>query len=583
MRQDTPFQLPRRSPFGIGEYFAEKATGLQQLSRLYTQKPVDCDTQEFLRFTLDVLGIDYQVASGNTAHIPTSDATVVVANHPLGCIEGVILAELLCRIRSDVQILANHYLKTIPELSDLFIAVDVFETQSATTVNSKAIRQAHTHLKQGGLLLIFPAGEVSHRNDKQLIEDKEWSRSVANLVKRSKATTLPIYIEAENSRRFYSAGKIHPLLRTMMLGREMLNKRGQPIKLHIGQQIRFKEIANLSSQEIVSYLRLNTDLLRPQDALTNLNSTSIAFGGDPIEKARPKSIQLAEISRLPKETRLLESGDFEVFCCRAELIPNLLHEIGRLREINFRQVGEGTGRALDLDKYDVSYQHLFIWDRQNQCLAGAYRLGLVDHLIQRHGLNGLYSRTLFNYDKRFLEHMGPSLEMGRSVIAKEYQKSMSALLLLWKGIATYVAKNPHITHLFGPVSISGDYSEKAKQLMADTLSLNHGDHVGSKLVEAPNPIDSQTTAWKADMLTALADVNLLSRVIGRMESGKGVPVLLRQYLGLNGKLVSFNIDPDFNNCLDGLIVVDMRGVEKRTLARYMGSEPARQYLDLHKR
>lgn len=173
---------------------------------------------------------------------------------------------------------------------------------------------------------------------------------------------------------------------------------------------------------------------------------------------------------------MLSANGFEVYCTSAQRIPALIQEIGRQREINFRAVGEGTGRAVDLDPFDAQYQHLFVWDSNNQCLVGAYRLGLVDQIMQREGLSGLYSSTLFNYDQQFLSKMGKSIELGRSVIVGAYQKSLNALLLLWKGIATFVSRHPDYTHLFGPVSISNEYSPQARQLLTDAMTLHHYDH-----------------------------------------------------------------------------------------------------------
>ncbi len=577
----SPFRLPRKTPLGLGESVAEWATGLSKLNKFYAQRPLDGDTQTFLRFTLEILGIKYKIVRGALNTVPQHGPTVVVANHPLGCVEGVILAELLLMIRDDVQILANQYLKTVPELDKLFIGVDVFEGEKAQKANMKALRSANKHLAQGGLLLMFPAGEVSQLVDKkqQRLEDKEWSRSVSSLIRKHQAVTVPTFIKGQNSKRFYMAGKIHPLLRTLMLGRELLNKTDHPIEIAFGEAIKYKEMAKLNDHQVVNYLRLNTYLLNhdPQAPKANeLDSVQM-----PIADPMPLEHQLQDLQQLPADSQLVSSGEFDVYLASATDIPHILHEIGRLREINFRQVGEGTGRALDIDEFDHDYLHLFIWDKEEQRLVGAYRLGLVDPLIQQHGLDGLYSRTLFQYDQHFLTQMGPAIEMGRSVIDQAYQRSMGALLLLWKGIAAYIDRNPHYTHLFGPVSISNDYSQTARQLLADSMTLNHYDAESAELVSPSHPLPCQHHHWNTSMLTALGDLQLLSRVIARIDEGKGVPVLLRQYLGLNGKLVCFNVDPAFNNALDGLIMVNLKQVPQKNLARYMGASAAQRYLAHH--
>jgi putative hemolysin len=583
MLSTSPFKLPRKTPFGIGEQFAEWATGLSQLDKFYAQKPAGCDTKQFLRFTLDILGIDYQVIKGSLNYVPAQGATIVVANHPLGCVEGVILAEILLAVRPDVQILANHYLKTVPELDELFIGVDVLESRHAQQANLLAMRTAHRHLANQGLLLIFPAGEVSHLVDRKqhLLQDKEWSHSVSRLIKKHKATTIPMFINGQNSQRFYMAGKIHPLLRTLMLGRELLNKKDCPIEISIGHEIKYKEVEGLNDQQLVSYLRLNTYLLNRAHKIKR-NKAADDDSLQPVAERLPEHDLMTDINQLSFANHLVRYGEFDVYCASAESIPCILHEIGRIRELNFREAGEGTGLDLDIDKFDRNYLHLFIWDRENNKLVGSYRLGLVDQIMEQRGLKGLYSSTLFNYDPKFLSNMGNSIEMGRSVIAAEYQKSMTSLLLLWKGIATFVYRNPRYTHLFGPVSISNDYSDDARHLLADTMAMHYYDKNQAKLVAATNPLpEHKHIKWNASLLSALADIQLLSKVIARMDEGKGVPVLLRQYLGLNGKFVSFNVDADFNDALDGLIVVDLSKVPEKTLSRYMGSHEAREYLSMH--
>ena len=336
----------------------------------------------------------------------------------------------------------------------------------------------------------------------------------------------------------------------------------------------------LTDAQTVNYLRLNTYLLQNK-TLSAENTEELESNPLPVAHALPVQDLKMDLTKLPAEHHLLTSGEFDVYCTDAEHIPSLLHEIGRLRENNFRKVGEGTGLALDIDEFDRYYKHLFIWDRDNECLVGAYRLGLIDKSIQHKGLSGLYSRTLFHYGKNFLNTMGKSIEMGRSVIDEPYQKSMGALLLLWKGIATFVHRNPSYTHLFGPVSISNDYSEQARQLLADTMTLHHYDSKKAEYVTPSNPLPVQPKNWNTSMLTALDDLQLLSLVIARIDDGKGVPVLLRQYLSLNGKLVSFNVDTSFNSALDGLLMVDLQQVPVKTLARYMGTSQAQQYLAHH--
>ena len=574
-----PFLLPRRTPLGVMEHVAEWATGLKRLDSLYCQRPRGLDTQAFLRHTLEALGIDYRVVRGETGAIPDEGPLLIVANHPLGGVEGVILAELLLSVRSDVKVMANHYLRRIPELRELFIGVDVFAEGGAT--NFKAIREADHHLRDGGALLVFPAGEVSAIDMRsRTITDKAWGRTIGRLARRNKATALPIFVDGQNSRPFYLAGLISPILRTLMLGRELLNKKNHSIGLALGECIAPKELKNLpDDQAITDYLRLNTYLLGTERDTTPL---AVSQGLAPVIEPVDKALLCRDIAALDDEHHLLTSGEFEVYCAPTARLPAMMREIGRIREISFRAVGEGTGNAVDIDGFDSHYLQLFVWNSEQQHLVGAYRLGLVDKLYANQGVDGLYSRTLFNYDKPFIDGLGKAIEMGRSVVSEPYQRSLNALLLLWKGIATYVHRNPEYTSLFGPVSISNDYSPLARQLMAATLSIHHYHGQASQLVTPSNPLKpANKPFWNPDMLSGLADIQVLSRLISRMEGGIGLPVLLRQYLGLNGRLVCFNVDPDFNDALDGLIWVDLRNVPQRVLARYMGKPEAQAYLASH--
>lgn len=578
----TPFQISVPSHLRWLAYAGECMLGLSQLDSYYRQRQDDMSSREFLRFTLSKLGIDYCVASGSIDEIPEHGPTIVVANHPFGAIEGVMLAELLLKRRSDVKILANEYLHRINELSELFIGVDVFENVSSTLSNMHGVKKAVQHLKSDGLLLVFPAGEVSSIQLKQRqITDRKWNRIIGMLVRKTGASTTPIYIEGKNSQWFYLAGLLNPKLRTMLLAREMLNKREQTIKLHIGQTIPYAELKTLSSDEAMTdYLRLNTYLLDCQAHnkadIAKHNNTAVQNIALPIEKEQLQN----DVDLLADDDLLLTKDMFSVYCVSAEKIPHVLQEIGRLREITFRQVAEGTGRSTDLDEYDEYYLHMFIWNKEEQEIVGAYRLGLLDQLMQRNGIKDLYTRSLFRYDERFLDDLGVSIEMGRSFISVKYQRSLGALFLLWKGIASFASKNPQYTTLFGPVSISSGYSELSRNLMQEFLQLHHYDHERAQMVKATNPQKKASNVfWTRKMLEALTDNKLISKLVYRMEGDKGLPVLLKQYLGLNGKLVSFNLDKTFNDALDGMIIVDLLQTPEKSLARYMGKEKAKEYLD----
>ncbi|WP_339389632.1 lysophospholipid acyltransferase family protein [Vibrio neptunius] len=578
---DSPFRLPRKTPFGIGESMVEWATGLSTLDALYKQDILPEDSFEFMQEALNRIGTQYEVDHGSLENIPAEGSVLIVANHPFGGIEGIILASLISKARKDVKVLANELLKRIPELNDLFIGVNVFGGEQARQTNRKAIKEANQHLKEGGVLIIFPAGEVSAwQVNENKITDKAWSKSVAKFVKHAEATTVPVFINGMNSKLFYQAGRIHPLLRTALLGRELLNKAGQTISVSIGNAIPFSEIKGFEDEEdITQYFRLNTYLMgsmgKPQTSATQTDEAEPIIA--PVVVATLEN----ELSQI-EHYKLLEQGDFDVYCAPTDAIPHMMQEIGRVREESFREVGEGSGLSCDIDRFDPHYHQLFVWNHANQELVGAYRLGLVDELMAKGGIEQLYSTSLFNYDQAFVDTLGQSIELGRSVVSKQYQRNMHSLLLLWKGIAKFVERHPKYTHLFGPVSISNDYSPVARQLIASVMSVHYYDEEKAKLVSPTTPLEkSGQEFWRPDMLSSLADLPLLSKVLSRLEQGMGLPVLLRQYLGMNGKLVCFNVDPAFNFALDGLIVVDLTSVPVRTLGKYMGREEAKVYQELH--
>ncbi|MGX9416730.1 lysophospholipid acyltransferase family protein [Vibrio sp. WJH972] len=579
----SPFRLPRVTPFGLGESVVEWATGLSKLDHLYQQRPETNTSFDFMRYTLDALNVDYAVNRGSTDSIPVEGAVVIVANHPLGAIEGVILADLVGQVRKDVKVLANQMLKRLPEISDLFIGVDVFGGEGAKRTNSNAIREANQHLADGGVLVIFPAGEVStYPKGGSSLSDIEWRNSVAKFIKHSEATTVPIFINGKNSDLFYRAGHVHPLLRTAMLGRELLNKRSTEIKISIGDTIPFSELSTFDrDKDIVNYLRLNTYLMRPESDHFSMQGAP-SYGTEVIDSVETSLLE-QELVTLPSDAVLHEQTDFIVYYASTSQIPNIMREIGRIRENSFRAVGEGSGLECDIDEFDSYYLQLFVWHKQDKQIVGSYRLCMVDELVKEKGIEGLYSRSLFNYDQTFIDSLDHSIEVGRSVVAERYQKNLNSLLMLWKGLASFASRNPKYTHLFGPVSISNDYSDSARQLMAATLSVHYYDDEKAELVKPLTPLRaSNSVFWQPNLLSALASVSLLSKVLSRMEQGKGLPVLLRQYIKMNGKLVCFNVDPAFHDTLDGLIVVDLREVPLKTLGRYMGREQAALYLESHK-
>jgi len=305
----------------------------------------------------------------------------------------------------------------------------------------------------------------------------------------------------------------------------------------------------------------------------------------PIAPEIPREQMAQEIEALPARACLIQSGDWTVYCADAVSIPNVLLEIGRLREITFRTVGEGTGHSRDLDRFDSHYKHLFVWNRAHQVVVGAYRVAPTDRVVARYGVRGLYTRTLFRYRRRLLDEMGPALELGRSFVRPEFQRDYQPLLLLWKGIGRLVASEPRYRMLFGPVSISADYGTTTRQLLARFLLANRYSTELGSLVRPRRPLredllDGADAIVRSTVAASIGDVDALVRELET--DRRGIPVLLRQYLRLNGKLLGFSVDPAFGRVLDGLIVVDLTTVGFALLAKYLGKEDAQRFLALHR-
>ena len=588
--KQSPFRLPRKTRSGFPELAAEWLLGLKKLDQLYKEKCTsDYECHDFLKVVLGIFQVQSQVVFGSLDRIPSEGPAVVVANHPYGGIEGVALADLLLQKRKDVKVLTNEMLCLIPELKDLFIGVDVLSPK-ARKKNIRAIAEAQQWVDDGHLLLIFPAGEVSSFNSQlKQVTDPVWRNTAARIARKAGARVTPVFVDGRNGWLFQALGMIHPMLRTLRLIRELINKKGHTIGFRIGNTLEPASYTSLDGDSaITNYLRLHTYALsthgeQPRISFKKTEKRKSRAMAD-VDAATDRALLVRNIEQLPADNLLLEKNEMSVYCASRDQLPHILPEIGRLRELTFREVGEGTGNATDIDHYDDHYLHLFLWNKEQQEIVGAYRIGQVDQILKQQGLHGIYSRSLFRYRADFVHKLGCSLEMGRSFIRPEYQKSLSALMLLWKGIGAYVAANPRYRVLFGPVSISSDYSEVSRQLMAGCLSVNNSDQMLQSLVQPTTPLKSgKGTFWSVDHLKGLGDVDKLSTLVQQIEKdSKGIPVLLKQYLKLSGELAAFNVDPDFNNALDGLIIVDLTRVEERTLNKYMGAVGARNFL-LHNR
>ena len=589
-RYTDPF---RKKLFSIASTVAESMLLLQQLNDIYNNISRKNETNLFLKDVLDNLNIRYSLSQEDRMRIPTKDPAIVVANHPFGAIEGIILADILRSRRPDVKIMANHLLRCIPEMRELLIFVDPFGTRDALKDNVKPLKEAIRWVRNGAMLGLFPAGEVSHlRLPRTEITDPEWTNTIAGIIRKTGAAVIPVYFDGTNSAFFQMAGLVHRRLRTALLPRELLNKCNKDIQVYVGNPVSFERLSTLQTdREVMYYLRFRTYALRHRR-----KKNSIVKGGgmpsssDEEKMTVPTSVIVnshlisLEIRNLEQNNVLIENDECVVYHAKAHEIPNLLQEIGRLREITFRQIGEGTGKAIDLDRFDLYYNHLFLWNKKRHEVVGAYRLGDVNAIIQRYGENGLYTKTLFQYRPAFLQQINNALELGRSFIRLEYQKLYFPLFLLWKGIGHFVARYPQHKTLFGPVTISNSYNTLSRQLMVSYLKTNNYTPDLAKLVKPRMPIRLTSLKGRETQAftTLIKDMEELSGLISDIECDqKGIPVLLRHYVKLGGKMVGFSLDRSFSNGLDGLIMVDLTKCDTKLLRHYMGKEGAAVFLAYH--
>ena len=569
----------------------EKILSVDEFKSIYHTLPPCTDPFQFLEHILDRLNIDIRLEGDASRAIPPTGPAIVVANHPFGGIDGIILASALSAIRRDIKILVNYFLLNIEELNPLFLPVDPFDGKGSASGNLASMRKAIRWVKAGGMLVVLPAGEVSHFSwRRRRVEDPAWSPSVGRMVHLTKAPVLPVYFRGRNSTLFQVAGLVHPRLRTAMLPRETVKKEGTRVRFKIGTLIPYKKLAAMkTAHDLTEYLRFRTYLLemaeegRPS-GMPSKEGPKSEGRMTPIAAPAHKAVLTGEVASLPEDQRLLTSSRFSVYYAKSGQIPMLLREIGRLREETFRGVREGTGNAIDLDRFDNIYTHLFVWHHHNEQLVGAYRLGPTLEILPKHGKKGLYTHTLFKYRNRLLQKAGPALELGRTFIRVEYQKDYSPLMLLWKGIGQYVVRHPYYKTLFGAVSISNGYGHYSRQLMATFLKMNRFSSDLSKMVKPRNPLrrDKVVSFIRGKENLHGNDLDELSSWISSIEEdGKGVPILLKQYLKLGGQVLSFNVDRRFGDTLDGLMFADLTHTDHKVLKRYMGQEGFQKFMNYH--
>lgn len=543
---------------------------LNKINKLYSNV-YDEDPEAFLDRLIEALGVTIEINEEDLLKIPKEGPFITISNHPFGGLDGIILIKLLSKIRPDYKVMANFLLKKIVPIQDYFLGVNPFEDRKNIS-SASGIKEALRHLEEGKPLGLFPAGEVSsYKADSNNIEDKEWGPSVLKMIKKANVPVIPIYFKGSNSLLFQLLGLIHPMLRTVKLPSELLNKKNRIIRMRIGSPIA-PEIQN-SFTDIMQYgkfLRAKTYLLGSSLEVKKffLKSQKAGKNIEPIAPGADVEVLKKEVEKVTEDYLLFTMKNYSVFCAPTMKIPNILNEIGRLREVTFRAVGEGTNRSIDLDEFDLYYYHLFIWDNDASRIVGAYRVGKGKDIIDRYGIKGFYINTLFKIRKDMLPVLYEAIELGRSFVIEEYQRKPLPLFMLWKGILYFLIKNPEYRYLIGPVTISGKYTTVSKELIMKFITRNHWDAELAQCITPRCKYRVETNDPDVDIMVDASgsDIAMLDKLIGDIEpSSDKLPILLKKYISLNGRIIGFNIDPKFNMCLDGLLILDLFDVPMNTI------------------
>lgn len=555
-----------------------KTLKISTLNKIYDRNKHLKDL-EFLNAILDEFQIKFEIPEEDLKRLPKDGAYITISNHPLGGIDGILLLKLMLEREPNFKIIANFLLHRIEPMKKYIMPVNPFENHKDAKSSVIGIKETLRHLSDGKPLGMFPAGEVSTYRDGKLVVDKTWEEGAIKVIRKAQVPVVPIYFHAQNSRLFYTLSKINDTLRTAKLPSELLTQKDRVIKVRIGKPIPVAEQNEHQSIEDYSeFLRKKTYMLANSfndESKQFISVPNLKIPKSPKQIATPANQEkmIAEVNTLRNsDCRLLQSKNYEVFFTEADKIPNILHEIGRLREVTFREVGEGTNESIDLDKYDQYYHHMFLWDEETKQIAGAYRMGLGSEIFPKYGMEGFYLNDLFRFETELHDMMKQSIEMGRAFIIKDYQQKPMPLFLLWRGIIHTTLHYPEHKFLLGGVSISNQFTDFSKSLMIEFMKSNYYDPYIAQYVHPKKEFKVKLKDADKDFIfdEAEADLNKFDKIIDELEPGNlRLPVLIKKYIKQNARLVAFNVDPLFNNAIDGLMYIRIADIPESTMKPVM--------------
>lgn len=515
---------------------------------------------DFIEQVLRYFSFTYNYCTEDLEHIPAQGPVVLIANHPIGSLDGLALLQLVARVRPDVKIVANEILGAIQPLQELLLAVDNMNGRTPRQ-NIEAI---HQHLAKNGALIIFPAGEVSRLSIKG-IRDSQWNHGFLRFATQHRAPIVPIHVNGHNSALFYGVSCCYRPLSTLLLVREMFRQRKKQINIKIGARIPFSEWSKLpvAGKALAKLFRKHLYRLGKGKKGILTTEAPIALPENKVELK--KAIEACEVLGKTQDGK-------QIYLYRRDQAPRsvILKELGRLREISFRAVGEGTGQRRDLDAFDDDYYHLILWDPNELEIAGAYRFMPTSEQLANKGNEGLYSYSLFHYDTAMSNILEQGIELGRSFIQPRYWGKRS-LEYLWQGIGAYLAKHPEYRYLFGPVSMSGSLPSTARDLMVAFYKLHFSPRW--PMARSRNPYSSHALeiANQFSGNDYFQDLTILKSMLDNL--GCGIPTLYKQYSELceqgGVQFLDFGVDPEFGNCVDGLVLVDVTKIKQNKRQRYI--------------
>ncbi|MCC9137853.1 lysophospholipid acyltransferase family protein [Pontibacter silvestris] len=536
---------------------------LKDLNQLYST----INAYEGLQFVDEVLNqfdIKLDVHPHDLANIPATGGFITVANHPYGTLDGLILMKLFAHTRPDFKIMANHQLMQVSNLHKLLVSVNPLKQQhldSSISSLEESLRQLQNDMPLG----IFPAGEpASYKAGASQAADSQWHSSIEHLIHKAKVHVIPVYISGDTSLSSSMLGYLNPLLRTAQLPAQLMSKKGKTIKVHIGEPIAYNKLHAFPENQLLEYVRAKTyalgkDFNKEQaNVLQQLESYTVP---EVVVAEIDKKVILKELSLLPESAKLFVHQNMEVYIASQEQAPNIVQELGRLRELSLRAIGEGTNKAIDQDEYDAYYQHLFLYDRDARLIVGAYRLGKGKSIYKKYGKQGFYLHSLFKMKDKLVPTLKASVEIGRSFVREEYVSEPLPLLLLWKGITTYLEKRPSYRYLIGSVNISNTFTNTSKMQLVDLITSHFYDLKLAKYVQTRKSFRYrlckehyekmlfQQKPFTKDLLEKLmADIDIEHTTIS-------LPV--KKYLKYNARIIGFNMDPKLSNSLHGFMVMDI--------------------------